>query len=374
MSQFQLPPTPKRYNGRSRSTGSDHFNNADIYSENRTPIRSGVDNYGYVPPKVKMTSEKFNELLEDNRKLFDIVRRKNNDIKYLQDELQKCDTLVKIMQQKLKKYKTLYTEEKNRVVDLEKIINTENTKKKNIDHSSSIESSTDEGPSFEIANDFIQIPKKQNNVQTNDNTSNDLKASNREMIIELKDMVNQLHRAILDEKKIEPKRHVSNDTASSSSNNIFNSIRSDNIPNNIDTNKMMTQNPTEEDIITKESEELIALEKQVNSLCRKLKIRDANDARRRSLHQQIRTLSDTLYRRNESPQSIDEAPKNNLNDINGIELSKSNPKSNISSLNLSNNSSQNFDLHSSPLSSQSHFHTSNPNLTPDIPDFSTPRI
>ena len=270
-----------------------------------------------VPEEYKLNSQMINKLIKQNKEM-------NNKLNSKQDEINRLNSLIGSLRGKLIKY----TELNRKLTSDFQNFRHNDLSNNNINNTS--------GSITEDANDYIQVPKRRSSTLETPpdslSTPTILKNSNSydEKITSLTEKLDQLTSLVLEKKTLCNTKPVTKILGNSPQQSIF------------------MQEPSEEDIMIKESVELKNLENQIDSMKRKLLIKRENELRKISLNQELLELMDKLSLQEPSVSRV-----NNPNIHNNIDLSPP--------LSRSDNTSPDYCLECHTSSHHSHNHSHNHN-------------
>lgn len=259
---MNISPTPRRYtsrsgNGAGLNYGSSNINNdhAYIYSD---PVARDYSGDRIIPEEYKLNSQMINRLIKQNKDLISKLDSK-------QEEIDRLNVLVGSLRGKLIKY-------------------TEMNKK--LQEGLGVKTASED--IVENEKDYIQVPKRRSNNDESSRTAppNDDRINTLSMKLDkLADLV--LENGVLSSPAI-PQRVP---TAPTSSGINLSSNSASNIPLR---RTVSLSEPSEEDIMCRESLELKQMEDQIDTLKRKLLIKRENELRKISLNQELLELMDKL--------------------------------------------------------------------------------
>lgn len=273
---MNISPTPRRYT--SRTAGGMGNSNAYIYSDpiNREynggmgGIGAGGENGERIlPEEYKLNSQMISRLIKQNKELGAKLDSK-------QEEIDRLNILVGSLRGKLIKYTEI--------------------NKKLEDSFKQGGSRVSSGNMSENERDYIQVPKRRADSNSNkENVNEDQYVSNDDRISAMTEKLDKLTRLVLEN------NGVNNNILASSP------LQSPSVVP-LQMSKKSVLDPSEEDIMCRESSELKQMEDQIDSLKRKLLIKRENELRKISLNQELLELMDKLSMQNPSDRESEKVP------------------------------------------------------------------
>lgn len=233
-------------------------------------VSGGGDNGERIlPEEYKLNSQMISRLIKQNKELSAKLDSK-------QEEIDRLNILVGSLRGKLIKY----TEINKKLEDSFK------------QGGSRVSSSN----MSENERDYIQVPKRRaDNSNNKENMNGDQYVSNDDRINAMTDKLDKLTRLVLENNGVNNNLLASSPLQSPSA-----------VP--IQMSKKSPLDPSEEDIMCRESSELKQMEDQIDSLKRKLLIKRENELRKISLNQELLELMDKLSMQNPPDRDSERVP------------------------------------------------------------------
>lgn len=297
---MNISPTPRRYTTRTGNPRNDPLGMEDKYyftdPMRKTNLRNGRysnNNVGQnnndvlLPPEYKLSAQTFNELIEQNKRLTNMLEGKQREINDLKAENSE-------FRSKLWKYTEMADRYKNE-----------------IDRRDSEDRQRVNSQNMSQPTDYIQINKKRNDNNSNNHTTpyrNTIRKENRSNRKNVRDDTDSEY----DDDDNDDSRYETAASSRRSKSDSQQAEKLETLMKNVEhINRILSDSleeapapkirssssvihPTDTDILMTESSELQSLEDQIRVLQNKLNIKQQNEKRKVSLQQRLRELQDML--------------------------------------------------------------------------------
>ncbi|KAG0669196.1 spindle pole body component spc42 [Maudiozyma exigua] len=286
---MNISPTPRRYTTRTGNPRIDPLGMEDKYyftDPLRKPnLRNGRYNNNndvLLPPEYKLSAQTFNELIEQNKRLTNMLEGKQREINELKAENSE-------FRSKLWKYTEMADRYKNEI------------DRRDNDDRQRVKSQNMSQPT-----DYIQINKKRGENNTTTPYRNTTRKENRSNRKNARDDTDSEY-----DDDSEDSRYETAKSSRRSKSNSQQAEKLETLMKNVEhINRILSDSleeapapkvrsssiihPTDTDILMTESSELQSLEDQIRVLQNKLNIKQQNEKRKVSLQQRLRELQETL--------------------------------------------------------------------------------
>lgn len=302
---MNISPTPRRYTTRTGNPRIDPLGMEDKYyftdPMRKTNLRNGRYNNNnnsgpnnndvLLPPEYKLSAQTFNELIEQNKRLTNMLEGKQREINELKAENSE-------FRSKLWKYTEMADRYKNEI-DRRDNADRQRVKSQNMSE----------------PKDYIQINKKRNDNNNNNNHTtpyrNTIRKENRSNRKNARDDTDSEYDDD-DDDEIDDSRYETATSSRRSKSDSQQAEKLETLMKNVEhINRILSDSleeapapkvrlsssiihPTDTDILVTESSELQSLEDQIRVLQNKLNIKQQNEKRKVSLQQRLKELQDML--------------------------------------------------------------------------------